>query len=316
MVDPIEGINNSNAGESEMRVRLDNLYKIAGERQQDISVQTDTRSTADKHQTSTRDRVNITPQASVIAGSGLDKNQSTIRRSGDTLEFNLRFDTDKFSEMSTKGSFSPVSKEMSLFVSFNYQDAIKTDSGSESRTYNARLKLEASNVSSDTFSMIEGNGAKFEQNVDNMLQGVLERAYSKQYPPTSVVLQLDDIADLISEKGGIFQKVSRAMMLLNSTLARALEGGSPEQNQQLDEALVNALNSDGSIELKDFSFQLKEITPAVAPTPLGSGTSVGEKSVAPAPAPVLGGGSGKAPEAISKPSPAPVRTSSGSEPSV
>lgn len=296
MVESIDGINNSSAGESEMRVRLEHLYKIASDRQDVAPARNDTNTSPRGNGGSKRDSVSITREASVLAGSGLDKNQSVIHRDGDKLEFNLHFDTNKFSQMNTKGSFSPVSKEMSLFVSFNFQDMIKTDAGSESRHYNARIKLEARNVSPDTFSQLEVNGSKLEQNMDKMLQGMLERAYSKQYPPTSVVLNLSDIADLVSENGGVFQKVSRAMMLLNSTLARALEGGTSIQPGQ---ALESALNSDGSIELKDFSFQLKEITPAIKPQSIGTGSGSSTPAV----------GSG---ESAPKPAPTPVKTGGGS----
>lgn len=294
MVESIEGVQ-GNSGESELRIRLDNLNKIASERQQQVFEQAALQPGPSGKERSLRDVVKITPEASVIAGSGLDKANSTIRRTGDLLEFNLRFDTDKFSEMTTKGSFSPASRQMSLFVSFNFKDNIQTDKGEENRTYNARVKLEANNVGPDTFSLLEGSGSKLEKNIDNMLARMLERAYQKQYPPLSVVLKLDDIADLVSEKGGLFQKVSRAMMLLNSTLARALEGGgSAALGPQVIEQTDGSSLPEGTIELKDFSFHLKDITPAIGP---GSGQpaaeiAVGSRDNAAPPPPSIGGNGG------------------------
>lgn len=289
MVDPIEGYQ-ANTGESVLRIRLDNLNRIATERQQDNSGISAYEANRDGKQSSsnssgTRDSVSITREASVIADSGLDVSQSTIRKNGDKIEFNLRFANDKFSTLTTKGSYTPASKDMDLFVSFNFQDNIKTDKGTEARTLNAKAKIQASNVTPETFSQLEGHGGNLVNMIDNMLGRMLERAYSKQYPPNSIVLKLDDIADLVSEKGGIFQKVSRAMMLLNNTLARALQGGSTDE-QTLNQVVANAANPDGSIELKDFSFQLTDVTPTLGPTPLGSGS--GSETVEP----VVGTGSG------------------------
>lgn len=276
MVDPIESVINNKSNEVEMRARLDNLNKIAVERSREANVtQTSSQTKNETGGGTSRQRsgdvVRITPEASFIASSGLDKSQSMIRRSGDKLEFHLRFDTDKFSAMTTKGSFSPVSKEMNLFVSFNFSDKIRLPEGKEeTRDYNARVKLEATNVTAETFGKLQEQGGKIENIVDNMLGRMLERAYQKQYPPMSVVLKLADIADLVAENGGLFQKVSRAMMLLNSSLARALEGNLSE-SQTLDAAIEDVLGEGNSIELKDFSFQLKELTPTLAPSPLGTG---------------------------------------------
>lgn len=268
MIDSIESVLNNNTTEAEMRIRLDALNKIAMERQNESStpVTPIKKGTLGSH---TRDNVSITPEASIIAESGLDMSQSNIRRSGDKLEFHLRFETDKFSAMTTKGSFSPSTKEMSLFVSFNFKDTVQTaEIPQQEREYNVRIKLEASNVSPQTFSKIEGRSPKIEQFIDNLLERMIERVHGKQYPPLSVVLKLDSIADLISETGGLFQKVSRAMMVFNSSLARAIEG-----HQFNDGALpmptytAGSGESEEAIKIKDFSFHMKD----VSPTPLGTG---------------------------------------------
>ena len=253
MTDAINSINSENG--HAIRIHIDQIEALAAEKNQGQGKQDDLVVEKINDQS---DTVRITKDANLFVSAGLDRSQSVLQQSVDTLEFNLKFDTDKDTALTVKGTYSLDEERLKVSVNFNFVEPIKIDGKIENRTLNARVKLDLSNVRPDTFAKLERTGPGLQEIISTSLANLRDIANTRQYPPTSVVIHLESLGELYANpaQGGIFMHVSRGMMALNNSLARALGHEAPK----VTDLPGNTQAPAQSLELSDFSYQLTDIT--------------------------------------------------------
>ena len=255
MTDAISSVGSRN--ENDIRIHLDQLKSIEDEKEQGNQQDGNTIQRSENGS----DTVRITKDANVLVESGLDGDNSVVQKNVDIIEYNLKFDTGEPTEFRIKGTYNTGKEELRISASFNTVHPIKIDGETQNRTLNSRLKVVLGNFTPESFARIEQSGNGVRQIIEGILTSLQAVAMNRQYPPTSVVIKIDGIAELVSNpsSGGVFRHISRGMLALNNSLSRALSG----QKTHLQESRVvpkDLADRGESLEVSDFSYQLTDVT--------------------------------------------------------
>lgn len=213
------------------------------------------RATPQNHNSNRRegDQLSISQSASLLTGNGINKSDSVFNVSSNRVDFNLSIQSDKFNEMRARGSFDPVRNRLDFSVT-SLLEGVTFDTDLVAEKYSAQMRASVSHPQSS------GSG-DLQHSLNGLMQELVDAATSKQYPPRSVVVNLADLADLVTD-GGAFRRVTNALMFLNRTLAKAMSG---EQDSGVqNEDLVNKTkNEDGKQakkeEVKHLTFNIQKV---------------------------------------------------------
>jgi hypothetical protein len=119
-----------------------------------------------------QDEISLSPLVAAAASAGLDTGSSEARQMGARLQFRLNFASQHVKQLSAEGSFEAERGELSLSVSFTFQRQVTRNGRQEVHTFQAQLKLRASNVQSVTarpFEEKEDIGLLLRRLVDDIM---------------------------------------------------------------------------------------------------------------------------------------------------